>query len=683
MEPSVPPPAVSGRPPHDVVEIRVHGIGDHDQWSSLGSPVVIESDERSGLAVVEPRRRPEHRVLLFNWSRVTRRVLRPLWYLAFPYTLLNVAEQMRPVGSRWGTVAHQALVRFAAVCLTVLTAVWVMSAGETAALMLNRERLLGVSAPRLLLWASACALIAVALGRARKSSGAHRRSAALHAAVVAAVASAADVLEPARARLSDDSYFIAHATLAPDAAGLQQLRDYFDEAGPAPDEVLRIEQFPYLDALGLVSYACLFAVLACAGFVALAALGTRRTVSGPLVGTAAAVALSALLAVLTLTALFRSLPSVLAPLLRWLGHGADPVAPGTNLFPLFGRSQPNVALPLVALLLLLLFAALLAACAWMRPAFVLAPLQEAVRARSRARSEGGPGELRAREVLLRRMRWSHDLVTNRLPTVLSAALVCLFFAAEGLTYVLIQYFMGRVERQESQWFTVWVGGAMVTEPPLATLGDRAVSIGVTASVALGSWIVVRGASGPLRSVFASMGDVAGFWPITVSPFGGRDYRGAVVSSLRSLIQRHGPEHVVLVGHSQGSVIAAWYSHENAPPVSAEDGPGRLRGLVTCGSPLLSLYGRFFPSSFDAEFYDAVGRGSRSWENFWRDTDPIATPLSPPCHSHAVPDDPVEAGDGRPRGHSDYWIEPAQTAAVERLVAGVASEEDARGASVGR
>src|SRR4051794_24880075 len=98
------------------VEIRVHGIGDHEGWSSMGSPQVLV-DGKSGTSLVAPPRRPEHRVLLFNWSRVTRRVFRALWYLAFPFTLLNVAHQMQPNGPRWVRVLQVVFVRLSSLAL--------------------------------------------------------------------------------------------------------------------------------------------------------------------------------------------------------------------------------------------------------------------------------------------------------------------------------------------------------------------------------------------------------------------------------------------------------------------------------------------------------------------------------------------------------------------------------------
>lgn len=82
-------------------------------------------------------------------------------------------------------------------------------------------------------------------------------------------------------------------------------------------------------------------------------------------------------------------------------------------------------------------------------------------------------------------------------------------------------------------------------------------------------------------------------------------------------------------------------------------------LVTCGSPIASLYAVFFPATFGAEFFATVRANATSWANFWRDTDPIATQLG---EYHEVADDyliPDPSPDGQLHGHSDYWIAPEQ------------------------
>ena len=160
-------------------------------------------------------------------------------------------------------------------------------------------------------------------------------------------------------------------------------------------------------------------------------------------------------------------------------------------------------------------------------------------------------------------------------------------------------------------------------------------------------IVARGHLGPLRTIAASIADVLGFWPVRWHPWGGVSYRDPVCLSIASELARAGDRPCVLVGHSQGSVLAAWTVVHFAP-----SGPeGRRPYLVTAGSPLWSLYATFFPAQFHANFFLEVEPSTETWTNFWRETDPIATPVD--GAENVLIDDPDEHG--RLRGHGDYWI----------------------------
>jgi len=79
---------------------------------------------------------------------------------------------------------------------------------------------------------------------------------------------------------------------------------------------------------------------------------------------------------------------------------------------------------------------------------------------------------------------------------------------------------------------------------------------------------------------------------------------------------------------------------------------------------VSLYATFFPSHFNGEFFANISAGVNSWENFWRPTDPIASPIMNADNKKIAPD-----ASGRVRWHSDYWIEHQQVASVnEQLTA---------------
>lgn len=78
------------------LEIRVHGIGDHDAWSALGSAPLADVPGGPKADVTCPPILPKHRLWLINWSRRSRRAAGLLWYVALPFSLVNVAGYMEP-----------------------------------------------------------------------------------------------------------------------------------------------------------------------------------------------------------------------------------------------------------------------------------------------------------------------------------------------------------------------------------------------------------------------------------------------------------------------------------------------------------------------------------------------------------------------------------------------------------
>lgn len=78
------------------VEIRVHGMGDHKPSSALGSLPPVDENPGSSVEEFKTPKLPGHPVRLVNWSRTSRRKAGFLWYLALPFTLLNVAGEMGP-----------------------------------------------------------------------------------------------------------------------------------------------------------------------------------------------------------------------------------------------------------------------------------------------------------------------------------------------------------------------------------------------------------------------------------------------------------------------------------------------------------------------------------------------------------------------------------------------------------
>jgi len=131
------------------------------------------------------------------------------------------------------------------------------------------------------------------------------------------------------------------------------------------------------------------------------------------------------------------------------------------------------------------------------------------------------------------------------------------------------------------------------------------------------------------------------------------------------------EPIALVGHSQGSVVCAWFVRGGHWTERRTEGktdrqalseklydverkPSNRIALYTCGSPLNSLYRTFFPRYFDDDFFDttrAMTYDRGSWRNYWRKTDPIGTSLPIPDADNV---DVTELKDEETRGHGEYW-----------------------------
>ncbi|GGT51087.1 hypothetical protein GCM10014713_51500 [Streptomyces purpureus] len=209
-------------------------------------------------------------------------------------------------------------------------------------------------------------------------------------------------------------------------------------------------------------------------------------------------------------------------------------------------------------------------------------------------------------------------------------------------------------------------------PFVAALADSA--------QALGSWLIGFGfllfvacgrrayKDASARRTIGILWDVGTFWPRAAHPFAPPCYAERAVPDLTwrmcSWTDRTGGR-LVISGHSQGSVLAAaavW----QLPPQTRN----RV-ALLTYGSPLERLYGRWFPAYFGPGPLAALHREVHCWRNLWRPTDPIGGPVHLPAHGdkpavdREALADPVVYGrtDNHPLpepilGHSDYQADPA-------------------------
>ncbi|MEU3242286.1 hypothetical protein [Streptomyces sp. NPDC006875] len=254
-------------------------------------------------------------------------------------------------------------------------------------------------------------------------------------------------------------------------------------------------------------------------------------------------------------------------------------------------------------------------------------------------------------------------------------------------------------------------GALTTgdTPAGAARGSYAFVHGAAeAAQSLGSWLIGLGfillvTSGRraykdpgARRTIGILWDVGTFWPRAAHPFAPPCYAERAVPDLTWRMvtwTRATGGRLVLSGHSQGSVLAAAAAWQLKPSVR-----GRV-ALLTYGSPLERLYGRWFPAHFGPAALASLHQDVDRWRNLYRLTDPIGGPVRLPgdCGpqvDRAPLDDPLAYGRTLEHplpapilGHSDYQADPAFAEERERLLArlrhevpGPRPDGDAQGSS---
>jgi hypothetical protein len=199
------------------------------------------------------------------------------------------------------------------------------------------------------------------------------------------------------------------------------------------------------------------------------------------------------------------------------------------------------------------------------------------------------------------------------------------------------------------------------------LGSWLMGIGVVLLVTLGRR-AYRDAGA--RRTIGILWDVGTFWPRAAHPFAPPCYAERAVPDLAwrmSTWIETGGGRLVISGHSQGSVLAA-------AAVWQLDEAGRARiALLTHGSPLERLYGRWFPAFFGPGALRSLHSDMPRWRNLWRATDPIGGPVGVTVAGGGPVDrgplaDPLHYGRTRrwplPEpvlGHGEYAADPAYAA----------------------
>ncbi|MGP4048159.1 hypothetical protein [Streptomyces sp. 2A115] len=235
-------------------------------------------------------------------------------------------------------------------------------------------------------------------------------------------------------------------------------------------------------------------------------------------------------------------------------------------------------------------------------------------------------------------------------------------------------------------------GAMTTDkvPGEAAHGAHAIVQGAADTAqALGSWLIGAGfilfvASGrraykdpSARRTIGILWDVGTFWPRAAHPFAPPCYAERAVPDLTWRMATWTSTtggRLVISGHSQGSVLAAAAAWQLKPSVR------KRVALLTYGSPLERLYGRWFPAHFGPAALSSLHREVDCWRNLYRATDPIGGPVRLPgdCGpqvDHEPLQDPLAYGRTQEHplpapilGHSEYQADPAFAREREKLLA---------------
>ncbi|WP_405646914.1 hypothetical protein [Streptomyces uncialis] len=263
---------------------------------------------------------------------------------------------------------------------------------------------------------------------------------------------------------------------------------------------------------------------------------------------------------------------------------------------------------------------------------------------------------RARRIALTR---AGAALTDRAPVAVGAlAVTTLLFGAFALAGA---WGTGEVPGDAAQGTPDLVAGAADTAQ---AAGSWLIGAGFLLLVAWGR----RAYRDPrARRTIGILWDVGTFWPRAAHPFAPPCYAERAVPDLTWRVDtwtRATRGRLVISGHSQGSVLAAAAAWQLAPDVRARV------ALLTYGSPLERLYGRWFPSCFGPAALDALHREVDCWRNLYRDTDPIGGPvrltgscgpavdrpaLRDPLAFGRTPEHPLPAP---VLGHSDYQADPA-------------------------
>ncbi|CCB73513.1 MULTISPECIES: hypothetical protein [Streptomycetaceae] len=236
-----------------------------------------------------------------------------------------------------------------------------------------------------------------------------------------------------------------------------------------------------------------------------------------------------------------------------------------------------------------------------------------------------------------------------------------------------------------------VGAWATGRSPAVAVAGTGETIGRAVRIAqdTGSWLLGAGAvalytlgrrayrNPSARRTVGILWDVGTFWPRAAHPFAPPCYAERAVPDLTWRMATWTDRtdgRLVLSAHSQGTVLAASAIWQLAPRAR------RRVALLTYGSPLERLYGRWFPAYFGPVALASLHGEVHAWRNLWRSTDPIGGPMRlPQPDGQAVDVGPLRDPAAYERSaehplptpilaHSDYQGDPVFTAERAALLA---------------
>lgn len=659
----------SDAPSESPIEIRIHGVADHPDYSSLGSARLIDDDRKVRTRTVHAPELPLHQLWLFNWSRTSRSVAGFFWYVALPFTLLNVAGQTG--STRRGAdpfVASAVLIQ--GIVMSATAVIWLIAIVETVMghLPISTDDEQGVA--YLIAVLSALSLILIISVRAHLGlKGLAGREGAQFRLVFVGVIDCLTILVLAvgLARLRPGQSYWPNAirNLPLLNVDLYEL-PFGSHLAPFPvsdpdspchgvDDVVacyrmlfnRSRGNPFTTGGGISNFLDVLSISILLGFVVSVILAILLLARALIVRfnrqaedrhvRAASLAAGAFVVVAAWVTLV-SFASAGRLGIHWALEAIAAFSP----LPFFSPPPFATVLPwalnsyqlsLINGFALIGVTGLLAFIACLGIGGLLLP-------RANPRGRG------------RFMRFSHNTIRSLdrllLPVVTSAGI---FWIAASTLFVYLHLTLRSTADDSARDLA-------------AALSQLGVLIATTLGVGSVVFAATLGRGGSLHKIFDVIADVIGFWPLEWHPLSGRSYRGIVIDGLWRTVRRTSGR-IILAGHSQGSVIAFWFvlHHLSGP---------RTIDLITCGSPLQSLYATTFPSFFNMHAYQRVLDRTHSWANVWRNTDPIASPLEAEDTAKGQRIRNVQSTDplsnGSPvRGHSDYWTDDIQKRLIESLV----------------